>query len=526
MPQQQYLDSPPAQNEDHPMSRLLRLRRSSRIRKGPLLFALATSLVLAVAVPMSATVGALEPPQGVEALPTSPADCGYSPNVAAVDVTPGSVDAAGPLQEAAVSERLLEQSETFASGPAALQVTPRPTPGTSYTATSSSEGLQIIGRSDYIGFLSFEFAHRSGCAPEDQEIKLDSSEGYVEVATASGPPLRYGLAEPWAVDAAGRDLPTWFEADGTVLRQMVDATAAEAPIVFDPTYSNVACLGHWSSGNAAFYMNTYPDDPAYCTVYGMLSAQGGYTPVWGFEANLANDYGKLMIRQTGECSYLSDTGPNYDFQVPCKAHDFCYDLRRASFSGTVSDSDCDGWLYYFAEANCNDRSGFAADDCRFYRDSVYSAVTRSFVVADPSPGEVEFYNRGALNCADVEGPSFADGAPLQSWDCVGVANQRFRVWPAPGAPGFFHIKSVYSGKCVRALTSTSSVTQQTCNDSFASMRMLIQGALNDNQYSLREQNPGAHCWHVPGNSFSNGTNLDHPPCDDYDRWYLWRIFDA
>lgn len=274
-------------------------------------------------------------------------------------------------------------------------------------------------------------------------------------------------------------------------------------------------------------MDVYTDDPAYCTVYGMLLATSGYTPEWGFESNVANDYGKLMIRRTGECNVISDTGFNYDFQVPCKAHDFCYDLRRASFSATVSDYDCDAWFYYFMEANCNDRSGFAAEDCRFSRDNAYTAVRRPEVVTYPNPGQVEIYNRGALNCADVEGPSLADGVPLQSWDCVGVSNQRFRIWPAPGAPGNFHIKSVYSGKCVRAISSTSRVRQETCNDSYLSMRMYIQGALNDDQYSIRDQySSRANCWHVPGNSFANGTDLDHPPCDDYSSWYIWRILDA
>lgn len=176
------------------------------------------------------------------------------------------------------------------------------------------------------------------------------------------------------------------------------------------------------------------------------------------------------------------------------------------------------------EANCNDRSGFAASDCRYYRDLVYSAVTQSFVVSNPSPGEVEIYNRGTLKCADVEGPSMADDVPLQHWTCVGVSNQRYRIWPAPGAPGYFHIKSAYSGKCVRARASSSRVTQETCNDSYFSMRMSIVGENNDDQYTLREQNTsGTNCWHVPGTGFVNGTDLDHPACAYNTRFY-WRIF--
>lgn len=46
-------------------------------------------------------------------------------------------------------------------------------------------------------------------------------------------------------------------------------------------------------------------------------------------------------RVTFDPTYSPDTGPFFDFQVPCKAHDYCYDLRKAGFSGTVTDDACD-----------------------------------------------------------------------------------------------------------------------------------------------------------------------------------------
>lgn len=50
-------------------------------------------------------------------------------------------------------------------------------------------------------------------------------------------------------------------------------------------------------------------------------------PRVGFETNVANNYGEVLVRQDGGCSHSPDTGPYWDFQIPCKAHDFCYDAR-------------------------------------------------------------------------------------------------------------------------------------------------------------------------------------------------------
>ncbi len=83
----------------------------------------------------------------------------------------------------------------------------------------------------------------------------------------------------------------------------------------------------------------------------MFRARHSYFPTWGYEANVFNDYGRVLVRSTGECSGpldnwinwldFPDRGYAWDFRVPCKAHDYCYDLRRASFGNTVSDEGCE-----------------------------------------------------------------------------------------------------------------------------------------------------------------------------------------
>lgn len=257
----------------------------------------------------------------------------------------GAVTAGSSEQAAAVAERLVADPSTRALEGVSLVVRPVEVAGTTYRAYSSEGTLQMVGRSDSIGMLSFEFVHESQCSSAPVvEVSGSSTGGRVEFLDAPGMPFVY-LAEPWAIDRSGRALDTWFEFDGFIVRQVIDATDARAPIIFDPTYTYIQCLGYWSTGNAAFYMNTYSTDPAYCPVYGMLRGAVGYTPVWAFETNVANDYGRLIVRQSGECNYLPDTGPSYDFQTPCKAHDYCYDLRRASFSGTVTDDACDDLFF-------------------------------------------------------------------------------------------------------------------------------------------------------------------------------------
>lgn len=301
------------------------------------------------------------------------------------------------------------------------------------------------------------------------------------------------------------------------------------------SYSSISCSGHYSNLTASQYLNLTPSDAASCAVWGMLQGAGKPLPVWGYDGNVAQEHGKVMVRQSGECSGVwdggnidyPDTGPYWDFQVPCKAHDYCYDLRAASFSGTVSDDNCDDALSELADANCAPRNIASRQLCYVESDIISTTVRAPFVVTNPSPGPVEIVNRQTSKCADVEGPSTAD-VPIQQWSCLGVNQQRWRIYPAPNAAGYFEIRSVYSGKCVAASPFYNVVVQQACSSSGQHdyHRFRIQGALNGNQYSLREGQSGyANCMKVPQTT-TNGANLQDPACNDSSNWYLWRIVDA
>ncbi len=430
-----------------------------------------------------------------------------------------------------VAPRLIPEGPVRSSKPSVLQVSPQPAPRTSYTSRNSHGSLQIIGRSAATGLLSFSFVHSVECGDQQQmRLRQRPNGAYLDLSNGSDAPLVYELASPWAVDATGRELPTWFEFEGTTLRQVVDATAATAPVLFDPTYSTVSCSGHYSDRTAGVYMNTSTADRADCPVLGMLRAVRRYTPVWGFEDNVANEYGKLMIKQSGECSGLSDTGPSYDFQVPCKAHDYCYDLRRAGFTGTVTDEACDEWLYSFMEAHCNDRgTQFGKADCRVHRDGVYLVVRFPTVVSHAEPGLVTIRNYQTDKCADVERASRNQGALVQQYSCVGVTNQQFRIFPVEGHAPYFYIRAEHSDQCMGVRATEIYISQENCFP-FEQLQMRILSARNEDAYSIRPRTSLSgstrDCWHVPFNSFDNEVKLDHPFCDDSSNWYVWRIIDV
>lgn len=64
-----------------------------------------------------------------------------------------------------------------------------------------------------------------------QLLLLD--DGSVSISEADG--FLGGIEAPWAIDAAGRSLPTHYEISGSTLTQIVDTAGATFPVVADPT---------------------------------------------------------------------------------------------------------------------------------------------------------------------------------------------------------------------------------------------------------------------------------------------------
>lgn len=372
--------------------------------------------------------------------------------------------------------------------------------------------LQLVGTLWEGVKTSVVFEHTALCGPTDIAVKVNSDgTAYIIRPTSNGVPEMIGVAAPWAIDANGEGVPTWYESRGSALIQVIDAGDRLGPITFDPTYSTINCEAYASNDDARAYLNIAPGDQRICAPTGMFFATNGYTPVFGFETNVDNDYGRVALRQDGGCSYSPDTGWAWDFQVPCKAHDYCYDLRKAGFSGTVSDSACDSAFYDIMEAHCNNR--VFSGDCRIARDIAYVAVSAPPVVTNANPGVVFAVNMQSGKCMDIEGPSTGTGASIQQWTCADVSQQKWRIWPQPGYPGLFKIVSEHSDKCVAASPIYNIVVQQSCTtESFKRIR--IRGALNGNQYSLRDgQSSYNNCIAAPSSNL-NGTNLTDPVVED------------
>ncbi len=507
------------------------MRDLRRLGAGVLLaFALVILLLPPAAAQEADSTATTSPPERSPTQPETllplvdPTDDGACDAVAAPSLPPVS-EAVRQLGGSRVHAPAAQEKGSTRS--AAVRVVARPDDASVVLgATVLDDGIQIVGTADRAGLFSVRFEHHPDCAgqPATAEATVhEDGSASVTLKRETAVVRTIGVAAPWAVDADGTALDTWYESDGSALVQVVDASEAVAPVTFDPTYTSLSCSGHYSTGSAGFYLNLWGVgfDPSYCPVDGMFIAANNYTPVWGHETNVANDYGKVIIRQDGQCSYGAATGWAWDFQVPCKAHDYCYDLRQASFSGTVGDSDCDAWFYWLMEAHCNDR--ILSGDCRIIRDVYYNAVSLPWVVTDPNPGILEIRNLATGKCADIEGPSIQNNVPVQQWSCVGVSNQRFRIYPAPQAAGYFWIRPTHSNRCVRVPFNGDPV-QYLCENS-SSMEFRIQGALNQDWYSIRSRAEISKCWKVPETT-TNGADLVNPTCNDYSSWFIWRIEDV
>ena len=128
-------------------------------------------------------------------------------------------------------------------------------------------------------------------------------------------------------------------------------------------YTALKCTTYSADASAQEYLDIYGDkklDQATCPPQGLFLASPGVAdwPKWGFQKSVADDYGKIVVEELGECSGPSDsanidypdTGTVHDFQVPCKAHDYCFDLRRAGFTETVTDERLRQFVQRFNES--------------------------------------------------------------------------------------------------------------------------------------------------------------------------------
>jgi Ricin-type beta-trefoil lectin domain/Prokaryotic phospholipase A2 len=254
---------------------------------------------------------------------------------------------------------------------------------------------------------------------------------------------------------------------------------------------------------------------------GLFNARNGYLPVYGFETNVANDYGKIVIKQGGGCSASPDTGFAFDFQVPCKAHDYCYDMRKAGFSGIVGDTDCDNAFYWLMEAHCNNR--VLSGDCRITRDAYFYAVTRSWVVTNADPAPVSFKAVHSNKCADVSGSGNTENVPIIQFSCTGNSNQKFKVFPSFLSAGRYEIRPThvtpFQDRCAYR-NANANVYQATCQQT-TSFQVRIVGSFSQNIFTVRPQS-NSSCWDIPYSSLNDSIQVSTYTCTETSnqRWIV------
>ncbi len=297
-------------------------------------------------------------------------------------------------------------------------------------------------------------------------------------------------------------------------------TSSYANIMKKISYSNVNCAGYYGNLSASEYLNLSKSDSAKCPIREMFRAPNNYFPVWGYETNVAREYGKVLVRQSGACTILSDTALSYDFQIPCKAHDYCYDLRKASFSGTVTDRDCDNVFYRLMDAHCKHRASMHRGFCNTVKIGAYRAVMEPVVVTNPNPGLVRFVNVASKRCLDVEGPSLALRTPLQIWSCKNVSQQKYKIWPSPSSPGYFQVKPLYPNN--RCSASVNSVWIDECVNNSNAQKIAIYGVGSKDEYTIHSRAMTRNCWVIPP-KYADGADLRSSTCNALNSRYRWKI---
>ncbi len=172
-------------------------------------------------------------------------------------------------------------------------------------------------------------------------LKLRQGEaGRIDIVTVGGEAVAGSIKAPWAKDARGKALPTYYDLNGSTVTQHVDTTEAQYPIVADPDY--VYNCG-WTSCNWTF--------TRYYTANVMYPAITGGGSVASILAG-AVLCGKLGGAAGAACALwvVINYMQAYWHVINAKAHNACFVARfqyvgivspiNAFNTGEVNDSNC------------------------------------------------------------------------------------------------------------------------------------------------------------------------------------------
>lgn len=268
-------------------------------------------------------------------------------------------------------------------------------------------------------------------------------------------------------------------------------------------YTPVTCsYGYYPDLRAVDYLNLSPSDYVLCPTRALFVNRNGYFPSWGYENNMSNDVGEVLVNPNGGCSSSPDTGPFWDFQIPCKSHDYCYDLRKAGFSGTVSDADCDQAFYFLMIAHCDDR--ILQQQCSNLALTYYSAVSLGGVVTNPDPAPVNLQSDMYPNKC----PYFGSVVVTEE-DCATV-NEAVRFIPV--GSGWFNIVPVTrgSGYCAWGPQAFATVQIDHCNIAgrpSSDKYWKPNGAFFSNIYVIKSAHTGQGVWDIYQSNPASGTPI-------------------
>lgn len=259
----------------------------------------------------------------------------------------------------------------------------------------------------------------------------------------------------------------------------------------------------------------------------------------GIQKTVAEKYGKIVVEESGECSGprdslnldYPDTSTAHDFQVPCKAHDYCFDLRRAGLNATVTDADCDNLLKDMMDADCKDRLAFM-DFCKLQALLIYRV--QRLITQGPIPGFVNFVNVKTGKCVSVKSSSVADDTEVVQSSCINGKNQRFSLHSAAGSAGYFQIKPAHvdsQNMCVAV--AVASLKQKTCSTSSLQQTFRLDSVSGDT-WAVKRKSLSRSCWTVPETDSSGravtpaeGTALVNVICTPASRSnQVWQIQEA
>ena len=397
--------------------------------------------------------------------------------------------------------------------------------GTKFLTIESETSIRVIGELHAIGEdVQIKFGIISRCEGDLRLEVGDHGVTLIQESTFGGERFLGQIERPWAIDAeSGAPLRTWYTVSGTDLIQHLDTRSGSGRVIFDPSYSALACSLPRVDRNAYDYLNMSRNDlPAFCPNLTMFYVSRHYIPVFAYETNVANDAGLVAVAgpssDSDTCSFSPDTGVSFDFQLPCRAHDYCYDLIRAGFGAAVSKADCDTQFRVLMFDHCNDRSLFLSQSCYETATGYYLAVV-ALASVGPSPGFLTLRNMNSLKCADVPGNSQSDGAVLTQWNCDYTPNQYFSFQPTQ-TPGIFRIVAAHSGKC---LASAWGVIAQWSCLSGSQFEFSPWSADDANLWTIRPLASSLQeCWDVAGSSLSSGSSILSWGCRDQPN-QLWQF---